>query len=86
MNLRTLLDLFTRCELTPHHAATELALIVTKGNVNEVMPALPPLLRGALREFVADYQPGRMLSNYGQSYIPSPESIDLINQWFAENE
>jgi hypothetical protein len=86
MNLDTLLRLFARCELTPHHAATEVALFVTKDNVDEIMRSLPQLLRDALQDFVADYRPGRMLSNYGEAHIPSPESVDCIKEWFADNE
>jgi len=48
------------------------------------MLSLPPLLRDALREFSNDYLPGRMLSNYGDSHIPSPESIDCVKKWFSE--
>ena len=86
MNLSTLLALFARCEPTPHHAATEVALIVNKENVNDVMLSLPPLLRDALREFAVEYQPGRMLSTYGDSYIPSPDSIDCIKDWLIRND
>lgn len=86
MNLPTLLALYNRCELTPHHAATEAARLINSSNVNEVMSSLPPLLRDALKKFVSDYQPGRMLSNYGESHIPSPESIEYVKTWLIENE
>jgi hypothetical protein len=48
MKLQTIFGLFDRGELTPHRAAIEIAMIVNRENVREVMESLPPLLSGAL--------------------------------------
>ncbi len=50
------------------------------------MSSMPLLVLNAIREFVESYQPGRMLSNFGDSHIPSPESVDSIKKWLIQNE
>jgi hypothetical protein len=84
MKLSTLLDLIARHQLTPHHAAVEAALLVTDSNVDEVLSVLPPNVRAALEDFAETYEPGRMLSNYGD--IPSPASVESINNWFMQQK
>jgi hypothetical protein len=81
MIAQRLLNRFLVGALTDQHLFAELLLAVDPAHPDQVLTALPVELRQRFARFVDDYQPGAMLTTYGN--LPTADQIEAASRWLA---
>ena len=80
MTIQDVLTKFSKGTMTISRLIVEIFDLIDKDNAYEVLPRLPQEAIDQLREFVANYQPGRVVC-IGGATDPGIERVTYVKNW-----
>lgn len=67
--------------ITGHHLVVAALENLDPGTADAALALLPADVLPELVRFVAAYRPGRMVSNYGNDRVASPDQVEAARRW-----
>ncbi len=76
-------EMYESGKITAHHLAIECLRMIDPQNPELVLHPLPADVMDSVRQYIREYEPGRMRTNYGLQ--PTTDQIEAAAKWIAAN-
>jgi hypothetical protein len=74
---------FNQGQITAGHLAVECLHILDPREPEVVLGGLPPVILREMRQFIADYRPDKMITNYG--VLPAVDQVEAVRRWIESH-
>lgn len=81
--IATLVSMHEKGAITADQLVSQSLRMIDVNDPGLVLGALPSTMHGGIMEYIKRYQPGRMVSTYGDT--PTAEQVDAARNWIADH-